>query len=415
MNLKLTDKFKPLFQPYRNKVYYGGRAGTKSHSFARALVALSVQKELRVLCAREIQKSIRDSVKRLLEDTITALELNHLFYITETEIRCPSTGSVFLFSGLRINPESLKSFEGVDICWIEEAETVSQRSWDLLRPTIRKAGSEIWVSFNPERKSAPVWRDFVINQPPPNSIVVKVTYKDNPWLSEETKAEIEHDRIHRPEDFAHIWEGELKIATKGAYYSKWLQECKDGDRITRVPYEPLLPVNTAWDIGVDDYTSIWFFQVNPFGEYLIIDHLSDEGEGLEYYVNELGKKPYTYGKHIAPHDIAVREWGNGAKSRLEQAASLGIRFEVCPNIGIGDGIASVRSILPKCYFDSEKCEKGLESLWSYQKQEDPKTGAFKDKPLHDWASHDADSFRYLAVGYNHDKHKRTRKKKSVFV
>lgn len=410
LKVKMPKPFCALWKPYRYKVFYGGRGGGKSWQFAIALIIMARDGQERILCAREVQNSIRDSVKRLLDDVIARLGLENEFISTDTEIRHRVTGSVFLFSGLRVSPERLKSFEGVTRAWVEEAETVTERSLDLLIPTIRASGSEIWFSFNPDRVQSPVYQRFVVNTPPPKSYVRKVNYNENPWFPEVLREEMEYCKKTDPDKYDHVWLGNPVVVAKGSYYAKLLQTAKDEQRIAKVIYEPTLMVNTAWDLGVSDSTSIWFFQVSPAGEYRIIDHYSTSGEGLGHYVEVLRSKPYSYGQHIAPHDIAVRELGSG-KSRLETAAGMGINFEICPNIGIADGIHAARSILPKCWFDAEKCKYGLESLWSYQREWDERKMEFKDRPLHDWTSHDADAFRYLAVGYQQQVQRLDRKRK----
>lgn len=182
-------------------------------------------------------------------------------------------------------------------------------------------------------------------------------------------------------------------ALTGAYYAKELQAATD--RITAVPWEPMLPVYTAWDLGMADSTSIVFWQQTRSGEMRIIDYYEASGHGLDHYVKVLRDKPYTYGKHYAPHDIQVRELGTG-KSRMEVAQSLGIRFDLAPNVSVEDGINAVRMMLPKCWFDAKKTNLLIESLRLYQEKRDPKRNISLG-PLHDWTSHAADCIRYMAV------------------
>jgi len=157
-------------------------------------------------------------------------------------------------------------------------------------------------------------------------------------------------------------------------------------------------VNTAWDLGMSDSTSIWFVQAKPGGTYAVIDYYEANGEGLDHYAKVLDEKGYKYGTHIAPHDIRVRELGTG-KSRLEIARGLGIRFDIAPNIPVQDGINAVRTILPTCWFDTDKCSPGIESLRNYRREFNDRMGDFKSSPLHDWTSHAVDAFRYFAVGF----------------
>lgn len=401
MNAQLPIAFQGLFEPYRYKVFYGGRGGAKSRSFARALLTLAAAGHERVLCGREVQNSIKDSVKRILDDEIQRLGLQDRFISTDFEIRCPDTESLFIFSGLRLNPEKIKSFEGITKCWVEEAETLSEKSLDLLIPTIRDEGSEIWFSFNPARVNGAVYKKFIIDTPPPRSLVKKVGWRDNPWFPSVLEEERQTMLANDPDKYDHVWEGNPIRVARGSYYARLLDAAEKSGRITKVPVDPSLLVHTAWDIGVGDSTAIWFFQfarTGPVGEYRFIDHYETSGEGLPHYASVLEQKGYNYGKHIAPHDIRVRGFGSG-KSRLETARELGIRFDVCPNVGVDDGIDQARGVITQSWFDSKNCSQGLESLWSYQKEFDEINQVFKTKPLHDWTSHSADAFRYAAVGF----------------
>jgi hypothetical protein len=164
-----------------------------------------------------------------------------------------------------------------------------------------------------------------------------------------------------------------------------------------VPYDPAYPVHTAWDLGINDSTAIWFAQVFRGGAVNIIDYYESSGVGLDHYADVLNRKEYTYGDHLAPHDIEVRELGSG-KSRLETAYSLGLRFRVIPKMKVADGINAARMLIPKCYFDRDKCGEGLEMLRQYRQEWDEKRKIFRDHPRHDYTSHAADAFRYLAVG-----------------
>jgi hypothetical protein len=163
-----------------------------------------------------------------------------------------------------------------------------------------------------------------------------------------------------------------------------------------------MEVHTAWDLGMSDSTAIWMFQAAPGGEIRVIDYYEAAGEGLEHYVRMLRQRPWIMGTHIAPHDIRVRELGTG-KSRLETAAALGLRFTVCPNIPLADGIQAVRRILPRCRFDAGRCERGLDALRHYRREYNERMGDFAVRPVHDWTSHAVDAFRYLAVGFRPEK------------
>jgi len=183
----------------------------------------------------------------------------------------------------------------------------------------------------------------------------------------------------------------------GAYYSKQMSWLQAEGRICHVPWEPRLEVHTAWDLGMDDSMTIWFYQLDGYGQVRVIDYYENSGEGIAHYINHLKKQEYAYARHKAPHDIEVRELGTG-KSRLEVARGLGIRFDVVKRQEVQDGIEAVRNLLPRCWFDKEKCKRGIEALKQYRKEFDEKRQVFREQPIHDWSSHGADSFRTLAVG-----------------
>lgn len=214
--LTVPVAFAPLFAPARYKVFYGGRGGGKSWAFADALLLFALVYPLRVLCARELQVSIADSVHRLLRDRIAARGLGRFFSVTSTSIT-GCNGSEFLFKGLRHNITEIKSLEGIDICWVEEAQKVSRDSWDLLTPTIRAEDSEIWVSFNPGSPDDPTWTDFVEN-PRPDSIVRKVTWRDNPYFSATLEAERRACLEQDPEKYRWIWDGEPRVITEAQIF-----------------------------------------------------------------------------------------------------------------------------------------------------------------------------------------------------
>lgn len=207
------------------------------------------------------------------------------------------------------------------------------------------------------------------------------------------------------EEFAREYECVRVSAVKNAILGRYIDEAEADDpcRITSVPHDPAMPVTTAWDLGVGDSTAIWFCQQAGRGEVRLIDYHEASGEGLPYYAQVLNEKGYTYGEHIAPHDIGIRELGTG-RSRLEVAQSLGINFRVLPRISqaeraeIEERIEASRMLLPRCWFDAGKCADGIEALRSWRREENPATGELKPKPVHDWASHGADAFGYLAMG-----------------
>ena len=357
----------------------------------------------RILCAREIQRSISDSVLQLLSDTIQRLKLTDFFDVQKSQI-IGKNGSRFLFLGLSNNITKVKSYEGLDICWVEEAESVSYTSWETLIPTVRKKGSEIWVSFNPNDEMDDTYQRFVVN-PPPKAYVKKVNYNQNPWFPEELEKERLYLKAKNEDLYNHVWEGEVLSNRDGAYYAKFIPN----DQIIDFKVEPNIPVDTYWDLGVSDSTCIWLVQQIGM-EIRVVDCYENQGEGLQFYINWLhdwrAKHQAVFGEHYAPHDIQVRELGTG-KSRLETARKLGINFRVVRKLTIEDGIHAARAILPKCYFEKTNTKDGLQALRRYRKEFDEKKGIYKPHPLHDWSSHYADAFRYFAIAFR-DKSKQQR-------
>lgn len=206
--IRVPTAFEDLFLPCRHKVYYGGRGGAKSWAFSRALAMKGLQSKIRVLCAREYQTSITDSVHKLLGEQIFALGLSGYYDIQRTRI-IGANGTEFIFKGLRHNVQEIKSTEGVDICWVEEAQSVSEESWSVLIPTIRNKDSEIWLTFNPIAEDDPTYQRFVVN-PPPNSIVRKVSFRDNPYFPDVLKTEMEYLKRVDLDAYNHVWEGNTK-------------------------------------------------------------------------------------------------------------------------------------------------------------------------------------------------------------
>ena len=210
-------------------------------------------------------------------------------------------------------------------------------------------------------------------------------------------------RVMTADEYAQEFECSFEAAVKGAIFAKELEQARTDGRVTRVPYDPALPVDTDWDLGIGDHMAIWFSQSLRSGETRLIDYYEDSGEGFPFYANVLSQRGYVYGKHWAPHDIAVRELGTG-KSRMEVAASYGIRFQAVPRIlrseagqEVEEGISAARLLMARCWFDAERCKAGLEALQHYRRDYNARLNEFKATPVHDWASHAASAFRGLAV------------------
>jgi phage terminase large subunit len=403
--IEFPEKLQFLFEPNRYKILYGGRGGAKSWGIARALLTIGAQRPLRVLCAREIQKSIADSVHKLLKDQIEAMGLSAFYEVQNAVIR-GKNGTEFTFHGLKHNVSNIKSVEGTDICWVEEAQNVSKSSWETLIPTIRKPGSEIWVSFNPGLEQDETYQRFIV-RPPTGAIVAKVNYTDNPWFPAVLRQEMEDLRARSEDDYRHVWEGACKTVLDGAIYADELRRATAENRITRVPYDPIKPVSTYWDLGYSDSVSIWCAQVVGM-EWRIVDFIQSNRKPASWYVSELQKRPYAWGLDWLPHDgkattMAAAALPEPDRTIAGQLRSLGRKVRVLPQSKLVDGINAVRTVFDRCWFDAEKCADGLHALRHYRYEVDEDTGAVSRLPMHDWSSHAADAFRTLAMSIEHER------------
>jgi len=401
--IQFLDKLAFLFEPHPYKVLYGGRDGVKSWSIARALLILGTQRPLRILCARETMDSIRESVHQLLSDQIGNLGLDDFYHVLQSEVR-GINGTEFVFAGLRKQTvSSIKSYEALDICWIEEASVVSRRSLTILLPTIRKPGSEIWFSLNPDLETDAVYQDFIVN-PPKGAFVCKTSYHDNNWLSEESRQKIETLRERDYDTFHHVYEGATRSTVEGAIYKAEIQAAEREGRIRSVPFDSLLPVDTFWDLGFADRVSIWAAQRTPF-EIRILRYFEDDHQAIDYYLREMQTWGYVFGTCFLPWDGGTRNLGTG-KSIEELMRLKGFKVRVNRQLSVADGINATRTIFPQLYFDAALCADGLQYLRRYQWGPSTALGVPRSQPLHDDASHPADALRTLAVGIKEPERKK---------
>ena len=392
---EFPDKLQPLFEPHPYKVLYGGRDGCKSWSIARALLILGTQKPMRILCARETMDSIRESVHQLLSDQVAMLGLEDFYHVLQAEIRGVN-GTEFVFAGLRKQTvSSLKSYEAIDVAWIEEASVVSRRSLTILLPTIRKPGSEIWFSLNPDLETDAVYQDFIVN-PPKGAFVCKIGYQDNNWLSEESKQKIATLKERDPDTFHHVYEGATRSTVEGAIYKAEIAASENAGRIREVPYDGTRPVDTFWDLGYADRVSIWAAQRTPF-EIKVLRYFEGDHQAIDYYLREIQSWGYVLGTCYLPWDGGTISLGTG-KSIEELMRAKGFKTVVNRQLAVADGINAVRTLFPQLYFDASLCADGLQYLRRYQWGPTTALGVARREPLHDDASHPADALRTLAVG-----------------
>lgn len=365
---------------------------------------------LLIICAREFQNSIDDSVHRLLVEQINLLGLGWFYEVQNTVIR-GANGTEFVFKGIKQNINNLKSFEGADRCWIEEAATVSENSWRVLIPTIRKEGSEIWISFNPENKSDPTYRRFVLH-PPKSAWVCKVNWRDNPWFNTILTEQMEHDFAVDEEMAQHIWEGEIRRFAEGAVYKRQLLKAQTEGRVGPVPIVPSVEVDTYWDLGKNDHTAIWFVQTVGL-QRRVIDYYQDRLQELSHYIRVLKVKGYNYGHHYLPHDVEQKILGMPT-TRKEQLEEGGIKpVVVVPRISsVNEGVEMARRMFSELWFDDSRLDTlkaedfpegfgqdgvqyGLDALANYKLKYDDDLNTHT-KFIHDWASNGADAFRQMA-------------------
>jgi phage terminase large subunit len=396
--------FRPLLDPARYKAVYGGRGSGKSHFLGELLVeeCLRTPGTLAV-CVRETQKTLRESAKRLIESKIIEHKVGGLFEVLHDRIKTPGGGLIIFVGMADHTAESIKSLEGFRICWVEEAQTLSERSLALLRPTIRVEDSEIWANWNPRRPKDAI-DQFLRQKKPENAIVVKANWRDNPWFPQVLEDERQLDLELYPERYEHIWEGDFARAFEGAYFAQGLTVAKQQGRISHVALDPVLPARAYLDIGgagaKADATSIWIVQFVG-REIRVLDYIEGIGQPITYYTNEMRKRGWKDALICTPHDGANVNNAT-AKRYVDHWADAG--FECNPpikNSGVGAAsirIEAVRRVLPRCWFNETTTEAGRDALGYYheKKDEQRKVGL---GPEHDWSSHAADSFGLMAMDY----------------
>lgn len=406
LEIETAKVFEPLLQPARYKGAWGGRGSGKSHFFAEKLIDDSLyERSLLSVCLREVQKSLKDSSKRLIESKLIDHRLGEAdgFKVFRELIETPGDG-VITFQGLQDHTaESIKSLEGFKRAWMEEAQTISATSLNLLRPTIRAPGSEIWASWNARRKTDPV--DVMLRgaERPTGAVVIETNWRDNPWFT----AELEQERLDclrmQPDQYDHIWEGGYITIAEGAYFAKSLTQAKAGGRITdEVAADPLMTIRAFFDIGGTgakaDACAIWIAQF--IGTSIrVLNYYEAVGQELAEHVHWLRRNGYENAKIMLPHDGAQHD----KVVRVTYASALreaGFSVEVFPN-QIGAKmirIDAARRLFPSMWFHKTKCEAGLEALgWYHEKKDDDRNVGLG--PEHDWSSHGADAFGLMALSY----------------
>ena len=415
LTLDTPRVFAPLLEPSRYKGAYGGRGSGKSHFFAEALIEQSMMtRGNRAVCIREVQRTLKESSKRLIEDKLESMRLGASdgFKVFNELIQTPGDG-VITFQGMQDhNAESIKSLEGFRIAWCEEAQSLSARSLSLLRPTIRADDSELWFSWNPRRKTDPVDEMLRGSEIPTGSIVVKANWQDNPYFP----AVLEQERLDclrlQPDQYDHVWNGGYATVLVGAYYARALAEAQAEGRIGRVAADPLLPIFLFVDIGgtgarADAFT-IWAAQFVG-REVRVLDYYEAVGQPLGAHLLWLRERKYTPDRSRIwlPHDGETHD-SVFAVSYESALVSAGYDVTVVPNQGRGAAksrIEAGRRIFPACWFNAATTEAGRDALgWYHEKRDEARSVGLG--PDHDWSSHGSDSFGLMSIcaeqAFSHD-------------
>ena len=398
--------FAPLLGDHRYKGAHGGRGSGKSHFFADMLIEDSLAiRGLRSVCIREVQKSLKESAKRLIEDKLAEHRIGAAegFKVFREVVETPGDG-IITFQGMQDHTaESIKSLEGYKRAWCEEAQSLSARSLSLLRPTIRAEGSQIWFSWNPRRKTDPVDAMLRGEALPTGAAVVRANWSDNPWFPSVLEQERQDCLRDTPDQYAHIWEGDYATVLAGAYYAKAIAEARAQNRIGRIAGDPLMTTRAYFDIGGTgakaDAVAIWIVQFIA-KEIRVLDYYESVGQPLAAHVQWLRSKGYDKALVVLPHDGVKHDavYDVTYESALRGA---GFTVKVVPNQGQGAAtlrIEATRRRFPMCWFNEATTKAGLDALGWYHEKRDEARGIGLG-PDHDWSSHGADAFGLMCVDY----------------
>lgn len=411
LTIPTAPVFEPLLRPARYKGAWGGRGSGKSHNFADNLIDDCLREPgengegMRAVCIREVQKDLAQSSKLLVETKLKAHGIGEAdgFRVYRDVIQTPRDGLI-IFKGMNdYTADSIKSLEGFKRAWWEEAQTASAHSLNMLRPTLRAAGSELWFSWNPRKKSDPV--DVMLRGPalPTDCVVVRANWRDNPWLTKELEQERLDCLRTQPDQYEHIWEGAYVTIASGAYFAKELAAVRAEGRIGRVTADPLMTVRLFFDIGGTgaraDAVAIWAIQFVG-REMRILYYYEAVGQPLATHVAWLREHGYGPGKAQVwlPHDGDSNDkvYDVSYASALRE---IGYQVEVIPNQGKGAAkarIEAVRRYLPACWFNEATTSGGVDALgWYHEKTDEQRNIGLG--PEHDWSSHGADAFGLACV------------------
>ncbi len=416
LRVQFPKKAKCLFQPSPYKVFHGGRGGSKSWDMVRAALILGSHRSLFVLCTREIQQSIDVSVYKLICDQIVAMGLEHVYEAYDQEIRSKINNTRFVFAGLKNQFNKIKSYEGIDLCIVFEATFISYGAWEALLPTVRRdppfgpfgQGSEVWIEFNPELATDETYKRWVLD-PPPGTVVVEINFWDNPWFPDILRKQMEAAKKKDEDNYLTVWCGKTRKALTGAVYAKELYAALTDDpcRISPyVKYDKTKPVTVVFDLGRADTMALWFVQQIGM-DHAVIRYYGNTGFDFAHYMDYVDDLPYRVGKVILPHDAkhkvvqarfsilrqARDNWGDSRVPKPIPATKPVVR------------INAVRSIFPRLFFNEADTSEGILGLQHYQYGVN-ENGQRTAEPLHNWASHPADSLGHYALSLQPDIYER---------
>lgn len=390
--ISIPEAFQDLWTPARFKVYHGGRGGAKSESIGRYLLIEGLKEPQNIVCGREFQKSIKESVHSMLASIIDVEGLSGEYDVLDAEIRSKN-GTRFTFVGLHHNLSNIKSMHNIKRFWGEEAQVFSDQTLKVLSPTIRAEGSELIFSMNPELEEDPSYQQLIAN-PLPGSIVRAVNYWDNPYFPDVLRMEMEHMKKTNYEEYLHIWEGKPRAAIQGAIFARELERAQAEGRILEVPYNHAFPVDCFLDLGWSDQTAIWFGQVVGF-QNRFLHYYANSHEKAQHYIAYMKELSYAYGSIYLPHDAEHEQLGQEKTIKAQfEAAFPGINVQVIPRVlSKANSIEAARVLLANSYFDKSGCADGLTALRRYAYKVDPQTNRVSKEPDHNIWSNGADAYQ----------------------
>lgn len=403
--IKLPPKLKPVFLgKARVRGSYGGRGSAKTRSFAKMAAVKAYQfaksgREGIILCCRQFMNSLDESSLEEIKAAISSEPwMAPHFDVGEKYIRTADGRVSFKFVGLERNIDSIKSKSRILLCWVDEAEPVTETAWQKLIPTIREEDSELWVTWNPEREDSPTHKRFRVATAD-DMKVVEMNWRNNPWFPAVLERERQRDMAERPDSYEHIWEGDFVTIAEGAYYASALTKAKAEKRIGHVSADPLMEYRAFWDIGTRDATAIWVAQFVG-REIRVLDYYEAVGQPLAAHLGWLRDKGYGSALCVLPHD-GERVDHLTADKFCDHIRDAGFRTQTVKNQGKGAAMKRVeaaRRLFPSVWFNEETTHGGRRALGWYHEKRHEKRGIGLG-PEHDWSSHGADAFGLMCIAY----------------